>query len=395
MDILLVLAIIILATKVADSLAIKIGLPAVVGSLLVGILLGPAVFNILQNNEAIELFSHIGVVLLMFLAGLECDLKILRKYFKPSLIVGTLGVFVPLILFYLTSTLFGFTTQTALYIGLVFGATSLSITIQVLKELHYIQTKEGAVIIGAAVLDDIIVIILLNVMLNTFSDGSTLEALVPLLIGNIVFFLLIFLIHKFVMPTFIKIIKRMKAPEINMGMSLVLCLALSALAEMIGMSDIIGAFFAGILISQTKIGHSIERKTESIAQSLFAPVFFVSIGLKLSFDGLMDQALLIGVFVILAIASKFLGGYFGAKANGFDNMGSSIIGTSMVSRGEMALILVSLGLETGVISAEDYGALVIVVIASTVVAPIMLKALIMKSREKESLVNAQEIKVNE
>lgn len=380
MSILLVFAIIILSTKLADSIAIKIGLPAVVGSLLVGIVLGPAVLNILQNNEAIELFSHIGVVLLMFLAGLECDLKILQKYFKPSLIVGTLGVFVPLILFFLTSTLFNFTTQTSLYIGLVFGATSLSITIQVLKELYYIQTKEGAVIIGAAVLDDIIVIILLNVMLNVFSDGSTFEALLPLLAGNIVFFILIFLIHKYVMPLIIKFIRRMKAPEINMGMSLVLCLALSALAESIGMSDIIGAFFAGILIGQTKIGHAIERKTESIAQSLFAPVFFVNIGLKLSFTGLIDNALLISVFIILSIISKFLGGYFGAKVTGFNSMSSSIIGTSMVSRGEMALILVSLGLETGIVTNELYGALVIIVITSTVVAPIMLKALIIRSR---------------
>lgn len=382
MSMLLVLAIIILSTKIADSVAIKIGLPAVVGSLLIGIILGPSVLNILQNNTGIELFSHIGVVLLMFLAGLESDLKILKKYFNSSLLVGTLGVFVPLIIYFLTSVLFGFETQIALYIGLIFGATSLSITIQVLKELHYIQTKEGAVIIGAAILDDIIVIILLNVMLNIFSDGSTLEALLPLLAGNIIFFILIFLIHKFAMPLIIKFIHRMKAPEINMGMSLVLCLALSALAETIGMSDIIGAFFAGILIGQTKIGHSIERKTESIAQSLFAPVFFVNIGLKLSLVGLMDNLLLIFVFIILSIVSKFLGGYFGAKVKGFNNMSSSIIGTSMVSRGEMALILVSLGLETGIISNELYGALVIIVISSTIVAPIMLKALIVKSYEK-------------
>ena len=385
MSILLVLAIIILATKLADSLAIKVGLPAVVGSLLVGILLGPAVFNVIQTNEAIELFAHIGVVLLMFLAGLECDLKILRKYFKPSLIVGTLGVFVPLILFFLTSMLFSFTLQTSLFIGLVFGATSLSITIQVLKELHYVQTKEGAVIVGAAVLDDIIVIILLNIMLNVFSDGSTMKALVPLVVGNLVFFVLIFLIHRFVMPLLIKSLKHMKAPELNLGMSLVLCLALSAFAEYIGMSDIIGAFFAGILVSQTKIGHSIERKTESVAQSLFAPVFFVSIGLKLTFDGLTENIGLITIFIVLSVLSKFIGGYLGARVNNFDRTGSSIIGTSMVSRGEMALILVSLGLETQVLNNELYGELVIVVIISTIVAPIILKQLIVKSRQKAGL----------
>lgn len=382
MNILLIFAVIILATKLFDSIAIRMELPAVVGSLIAGILIGPSGFNIIQTNSGIEIFAHIGVILLMFLAGLECDLQILRKYFKPSLIVGTLGVFVPFILFGLVSMLFSFSGPEALAIGLVFGATSLSITIQVLKELNYVQTKEGAVIIGAAVLDDIIVIILLNVMLNVFADGSTLKALVPLLIGNVFFFLLIYLIHKLVMPFLVKLIKTMEAPEVNMGLSLVLCLGLSALAETIGMSDIIGAFFAGILISQTEVAHVIEDKTNSLAQSIFAPVFFVSIGLKLALSGLSNHLWLIVAFTFLAIISKFIGGYLGARMNGFNPMSSSIIGTSMESRGEMALILLSLGLETGSIQSEIYGALVIVIIASTIIAPIMLRALIIKSREK-------------
>lgn len=382
MNILLVFAVIILATKLFDSVAIRMGLPAVVGSLIAGILIGPSGFNIIQTNSGIDIFAHIGVILLMFLAGLECDLKILRKYFKPSLVVGTLGVFVPLILFSIVSMLFKFSSSEALAIGLVFGATSLSITIQVLKELNYVQSKEGAVIIGAAVLDDIIVIILLNIMLNVFADGSTLKALVPLLIGNVFFFVLIFLIHKFVMPLLIKLIKTMEAPEVQMGLSLVLCLALSALAETIGMSDIIGAFFAGILISQTDVAHMIEEKTDSLAQSIFAPVFFVSIGLKLTLSGIGNHLLLIVVFTLLAIFSKFIGGFLGARMNGFNPMSSAIIGTSMESRGEMALILVSLGLETGSIQSDVYGALVIVIIASTIIAPIMLKLLILKSRDK-------------
>ena len=381
MNILLVFAIIILATKLFDSLAIRMELPAVVGSLIAGILIGPSGFNIIQTNSGIEIFAHIGVILLMFLAGLECDLKILRKYFKPSLIVGTLGVFVPFALFSIASLLFKFSGAESLAIGLVFGATSLSITIQVLKELDYVQTKEGAVIVGAAVLDDIIVIILLNVMLNVFADGSTIKALIPLLIGNVFFFVLIFLIHKFVMPLLIKLIKTMEAPEVHMGLSLVLCLALSALAEAIGMSDIIGAFFAGILISQTEVAHTIESKTNSLAQSIFAPVFFVSIGLKLTLSGLSNHLGLIVIFTLLAIVSKFIGGYLGARINGFNKMSSSIIGTSMEARGEIALILVSLGLETGSIQSEIYGALVIVIIASTIIAPIMLRSLIVKDRE--------------
>ena len=147
------------------------------------------------------------------------------------------------------------------------------------------------------------------------------------------------------------------------------------------MSDIIGAFFAGILISQTDVAHMIEEKTNSLTQSIFAPVFFVSIGLKLTLSGLSNHIWLIVAFTLLAIASKFIGGFLGARMNGFNPMSSAIIGTSMESRGEMALILLSLGLETGSIQSEIYGALVIVIIASTIIAPIMLKSLIIKSRE--------------
>ncbi|MGX7060137.1 cation:proton antiporter [Vagococcus humatus] len=382
MNILLTLGLIILCTKLADSFAIKVGLPAVVGSLLVGILLGPAMLGVIEESQLIHLFSEIGVILLMFLAGLESDLQTLKKFFKPSLLVGLLGVGVPFVVFTSFSKLFGYDTGAALFIGLIFGATSLSITIQVLKELHFVRTKEGSVIIGSAILDDIIVIILLNLVLTSIGPTSTsIVSILGLLGKNLLFFVLIYLFNRFVLPLLLKGLKKVKAPEKNTAFALAFAFILSYFAQMIGMSDIIGAFFAGLMLSQTKIAHQVERKIESTTLAIFAPVFFVSIGLNLNFKGMGNQIVFIVVFSILAVLTKFLGGYLGGRLNGFNRESSSIIGTSLISRGEMALILVSLGLSKNLITQEVYGAIVLVVIVSTIVAPILLKKQIMKQQE--------------
>lgn len=378
MDILFTIGLIILLTKLADSLAIKIGLPSVVGSLLIGILVGPSVFNWIQNDGSIELLSHLGVLLLMFIAGVESDLNILKKFFKPSLITGLLGVFVPFISFFTASHLFNFSFETSLFIGLIFGATSLSITIQVLKELNFMQTKEGSVIVGAAILDDIIVVIFLNFILNVLNPDTTTADIFPFLLKNVLFFIFIYVLGKFIMPLLLKGLTYIDVPEKSVAFSFILMFFLSYLADAIGMSDIIGAFFAGILISQTSFAEPVEHKVTSITLSLFAPIFFVSIGLNLVLDGLSSSVLLIVVFSILAVLSKFIGGFLGGKADNFDNVSSSIIGASLVSRGEMALILIALGLEDGFIDQQIYAALVLVIIFSTVIAPILLKYTISK-----------------
>ncbi|MGO2083843.1 cation:proton antiporter [Vagococcus sp.] len=376
MTILLTLGLIILLTKIADSLAIKFGLPSVVGSLTIGILVGPSVFNLIQNDLSIDMLAQLGVILLMFLAGVESDLRILKKYFKPSLITGLLGVFVPFITFFLTTQLLQYSKETSLFIGLIFGATSLSITLQVLKELNFINSKESHVIIGAAILDDIIAIILLNLILNGLNPNTSAKDIFPFILKNILFFIAIYFIGRFVMPLLLKGVAYLKVPEKEVAFALILVFFLSSLAETLGMSDIIGAFFAGILISQTDFAPRVERKVTSITLSMFAPVFFVSIGLNLVLDGLKHNIGLIVLFCFLAVATKFVGGFLGGKVNQFNNGSSAIIGASMASRGEMALILISLALSKEFINQELYAVLVLVVIFTAIIAPVVLKATI-------------------
>ena len=388
MSFLLVISLILIITKVMEHLAVKLSLPSVVGSLMVGILLGPAVLGIVQKSEGISLLSHIGVVLLMFLAGVESDFNRLKKYLKPSVTVAVLGIVMPVVMFYLTSLLFGFGSKESLFISLIFSATSLSITIQVLKELNYVQTSEGSVVVGAALLDDIMVVILLNVVMSLLTPGVGVAQVGKLLLTTVLFFVGTFLFQRFLLPIVLKLYEKVTVPEKNLAFGLALAFFLSFLAESLGMSDIIGAFFAGIMLSQTEIGHEIEGKIEQINTAFFAPVFFVSIGLDLSFNGLGKYWYLIVIFSILAVVSKYLGGFIGAKFDGFDGKSASIIGASMISRGEMALILVSLGLKQAIISDSVYALIVLVVIISTVAAPILLKQAVItkqKSLDKKHI----------
>lgn len=385
MDFLLVLGILLIVTKVVESFSVKVGLPSVVGSLGVGIVLGPALLNIIQESSGITLLSHIGVMLLMFLAGLESDFSILKKYLRPSFIVATLGIVIPVVCFYLCSVLFGLSGKESLFIGLIFGATSLSITIQVLKELNYVKTKEGAIVIGAALLDDIMVVVLLNVVLSLFTPGSSNTVVVKLLVTIILFFIGVYLVNRFVLPFILKAYKHVNIPEKNVSLGLGLAFLLSFIAESIGMSDIIGAFFAGIMLSQTDIGHEIETKVESMNTALFAPIFFVSIGLGLSFKGLGSYWLMIVVFSLLAIITKFAGGYIGAKTQKLSSSSASIIGASLISRGEMALIMVAIGKEQAIVSSEIYALIVLVVLISTIAAPIILKKCVENKQKEEDV----------
>ena len=383
MSFLLGLSLILIITKIMEFLAVKWSLPSVVGSLFVGILLGPAFLNIIQESEGLTLFSHIGVILLMFLAGIESDFSRLKKYLKPSLLVALLGIILPVGMFYFTGRLFGFGSHESLFISLIFSATSLSITIQVLKELNYVNTREGSVVVGAALLDDIMVVILLNLVMSFITPTAGGANIGRLLLTTILFFVLLFLCQRYILPLILKLYEKITVPEKNLAFGLALAFFFSFVAEAFGMSDIIGAFFAGIMLSQTKLGHEIEGKIETINTAFFAPVFFVSIGLNLSFHGVGRYWYLMIIFSILAILSKYIGGFLGARLDGFDRQSSSIVGTSMISRGEMALILVVLGLKESLITESMYSLIVLVVLISTVAAPILLKqAVVLKQKSK-------------
>lgn len=389
MELLLSLILIIIGTKLAGHLCHRIGIPAVIGELLTGVILGPALLGLVLHTEMISIFAEIGVILLMFLAGLESDLDKLKKYLKPSVMVALFGILLPMIFLSGAAHLFDITWKEAIFIGVIFSATSVSISVQVLKEYKRLDTAEGSVTLGAAVVDDIAVVLIVSLFsafLNMDSGSSSVGGiglLWDLLGTKILFFLGLFLFAKFILKPLISLTKKIVAVEIETALGLVLCFAFAIIAQKVGMSDVIGAFFIGLLLSKHEVKHHIEHNTSVIGYSLFIPVFFVSIGLDIELSAFKEYAVLIIVFTVLATLTKLIGGYLGGRLTHLDRDQSLIVGAGMVSRGEMALIIVKMGENLGLVSAGHYSAIVVAVILTTLFSPLLIKFAIERA-EKSS-----------
>ena len=376
------IVLVLVATKLAGHLAVRVGQPSVLGKILVGIILGPALLGWIHDTELLATFSQIGVLLLMFLAGLETDLQEMNKNKKAAIYVALGGIILPILLGYVGSQYYGMSVGESIFIGLLLSATSVSISVQALRELGWLNSKEGSTLLGAAVIDDIVVVILIAIAMSVFAGSDTN---IGLLIGKkVLFFAVLILLSKWVVPHFIRVFRKFKVTEAALSAGLIICFSLSYFAEILGIAGIIGAFFAGIAIAQTEYKKEIEHKVEPIAYGVFVPFFFVNIGLAVSFDGIGDQIGFIVIFSLIAVASKFIGAGIGAKLAGFNTKSSMGVGAGMVSRGEVALIIAAMGLESGLLPANYYTAMIIVVIVTTIVTPPLLKVIFGKRHAEET-----------
>lgn len=363
--------IILLATKLAGDLSARLGQPAVVGKLLIGIVVGPALLGWVENSHIIEELSEIGVLLLMFMAGLETDLDDLKRAYKSATAVAVGGIIVPFVGGYITGAVIGMTVSQAIFMGLLLSATSVSISVQSLKDLNLLNSRESTTLLGAAIIDDILVVVLLAFVMSLFGGE---EVNLTLVIGKKLIFFLIagFFIWKggkWVM----KWLAPLRVSESIISGGLILCFFLAFVAEELGVAGIIGAFAAGLAISQTDYKKEVEHKLEPIAYTIFVPIFFVSVGFSVSFEGLGSQWGLMIVLFMVALLTKLVGSGLGAKLTGFSWSSSAGIGSGMVSRGEVALIIATIGLESGLLQQKYFTVLVIVVILTTLVTPFMLK----------------------
>lgn len=369
-----ILCLILIATTIGSHLSRRLGIPAVIGQLLVGVLLGQAGLGWVHPSILVHDFSEIGVILLMFLAGLESDLSLLKKYFKPGMFVALLGILFPVFFGWLTGETFQVAKNEAIFFGIILAATSVSISVEVLKELNVVNTKEGSTILGASVVDDILVVLILSFSLSFLTGESTNTLPVPLLLlEQLIYFLFIFLLVKWIAPFLMSFAEKIYANSAVIIMSLVICLGMSYLADLIGLSSVIGAFFAGIAVSQTSVKHEVYRNAEALGYAVFIPVFFVSVGLEVDFSNFSEQLLFIVILTFVAILTKLLGGYVGAKFSGFSTNSSLMVGAGMISRGEMALIILQIGQQSQLIETRYYSLLVIVVLLSTLISPLILK----------------------
>ncbi|APX71627.1 cation:proton antiporter [Companilactobacillus allii] len=391
------LVIILALTKLGAHLSSILNFPSVIGELLVGIIAGPAVLHILVGTTFVNYFSEIGVIVLMFIAGLEGDLSLLMKYWKPALTVAALGVILPTIsAAMLCALFFNFAWTTSIFIGLVLSATSVSISVQVLKEMGRLNTKEGAIILGAAVADDIICVILLGICVAFFgSSGSSNQPLWLMISTKLLFFILMFVLGKWFIPPFMSFFSKLKTSENEATGALILCFGFASIAVALGMSDVLGAYFAGIALSETSFKRSLALKIEPIGYAVFIPVFFVSIGLNISFKGLQSDLAFIISLIVIAIIGKQIGGALGARLFHLTWSESNIVGAGMVSRGEMALVVANVALGAKLIDSNHYTAMIVVTVVTTIIAPLILKFFIQRSaKQNETVENIlNEVKV--
>lgn len=391
---LLYLALILFSTKLCGLLTKKIQLPQVVGALVAGLILGPACLGLVTKTDFITAVSEIGVVVLMFTAGLETDIKEIKKTGLASCIIAVLGVIVPLLAGWGIATLFNTEQQEGLsslmlqniFIGVILTATSVSITVETLKEMGKLSSKTGSAIIGAAVIDDILGVIVLTVITSTASSDGGSSAILFTLLKILLFF--VFAIVVAVAFNFIfnkwsghskKDLRR------YVIIAFVFCLIMSFSAEyFFDVADITGAFVAGLALSNGPRAGYLNNRFGTLSYMLLSPVFFASIGIQVVLPSMSASIIIFSLLLlVVAILSKIVGCGLGAKICKFSNMDSLRIGMGMVSRGEVALIIASKGAAVGLMDDVYFAPVVIVVVVTTIITPILLK-FVYKSKKNSS-----------
>lgn len=381
-DFLMQLAIILLAAKVGGLLFRKIGFPQVAGEIIAGLILGPSILNLFQINDYVTMFAEIGVILLMFTTGLETNIKQLIKTGPVAFAMACIGVAFPLLLGYiLYSVFYGFaaigSTEffTAVFMGTIMTATSVSITVAVLQELGKISSEIGTTIVSAAIIDDVIGIIVLTCVIGAGTGSG--DSILMVLIKTVVFFLFA-TVFGYLVNHVIEFIDKIAPHTQRIPIfSLSFCLILSYLAETkFGIADITGAYIAGVALCNVDDAKYIERKMDISAYMMFAPVFFVAIGLKTDLRGITPEILLFSIaFVVVALVSKIIGCGAIAKISGFDWSDSMKAGIGMMTRGEVALIVAQKGLQAGLVDSIYFSAVILLIIISSVLTPFCLKML--------------------
>lgn len=388
----LALAIIISLAKVGGYLSFRLGQAAVLGELLVGIFLGPSIIDFLHLSiftdqhlhEVIQELAELGVMLLMFLAGLELHISELIKSSKVAILAGVLGVLFPLGLGAAGGALFALGSKNALFLGLTLAATSVSISAQTLMELNRLRSKIGFGLLGAAVFDDILVVLGLSafIALATHSAGNESGAatLLGIILRMALFFVLSSIIGYLFLPPLTKTIFSLEISQGLIAFVFVTVLLFGWLADVLGkMAAITGAFLAGLWFGRTTFRERILNGISIIAYGIFVPVFFVDVGLNADIRALIGENF--GLFLallLIAVVGKVLGCGLGALLSGYSPLEALQLGVGMMSRGEVGLIVASVGIAEGYLTTASFSAIVGVVIATTLLTPPLLRSLIQR-----------------
>ncbi|UQS84248.1 cation:proton antiporter [Bombilactobacillus thymidiniphilus] len=358
------------------KLCTRIHLPSIIGQLLAGIIVGPTLLNWFQPDKITHLFADLGLIVLMFLAGMTSDWRTLRKYWRASLITALGGMLVPLILLIGWGRWQHLPMNSSVFVGIIFAATSVAVSVAVLQEWGQLKSKAGQIILGAAVIDDLLAILLVSVFNSLQHDGNGTVSLW----WAVVYLLFIISAFWFIKKLFRFVQKYLALPQAVLLFSLIWCFGNAYLAELTGLSMVFGAFIAGLIWNELPNNQIINEQWTALSSGFLAPLFFLQVGLQLNLHTLNGNWINLLILLILAVLTKFIGAGLGALVVHLPWKSAGMIGVAMISRGEMALILVQIGLSKQLISGSNYALIVAVIILTTIITPLLLSLFKLKSR---------------
>ncbi|HEX2087966.1 MAG TPA: cation:proton antiporter [Solirubrobacteraceae bacterium] len=379
-DVLVDLFLVLLAAKLGDELFKRLGQPALVGEILAGVAVGPSVLGLVEPSEALEVFAELGVVFLLFWVGLETRLSEMRAVGRVAAGVGVLGVAVPFAAGFGSGSALGESAETSVFIGAALVATSVGITSAVLIELGALATTAARTILGAAVIDDILAMVLLAVAVGVAEQGGVDVASIAVVVGLAVAFVaFVALGGTRVVARWPEVFHAPRFSESPLLPAVILCLGLAAFAAQIGLAAIIGAFLAGMVCAEMKDRHDFEAEVAPL-YAFFPPFFFAFIGLEVDLAAFVDGEVLLGLagITVLAAITKFLPAWLAARPLGRDD--ALVVGVGMVPRGEVGIIVAGIGATTGVVADDLFAVIVGMSIATTLLVPPILRRALARGR---------------
>jgi Kef-type K+ transport system membrane component KefB len=371
-ELLLPLVAILVGARLAGRLSQRLGMPAVLGELLAGLVLGPSVLGWVHLNETFTNLAGIGVLLLMFIAGLETDMSQLQQVGKSSFVTAIGGVVLPFAGGLGVALAAGLGWMPSLFLATTLTATSVSVSVQTLHELGRLRSKEGMIILGAAIIDDVLGILLLSLVLGFAGQGGN-----PWLslLRLVLFFPIALFVGNLVLRPLLHWIKVHHAREAGFALIIALVLLFAWAAEALGgLAAITGAYLAGVLLARIPDARDgIVESAAVVGYGIFVPVFFVAVGLQTDVRNIALAPVLTLVVIAVAVVSKALGSGLGARITGCTNREAAAVGSGMIARGEVALVMASLGLSAGLLDTATFTVVVVMTLATTLLTPLLLK----------------------
>jgi Kef-type K+ transport system membrane component KefB len=369
------LFLVLLAAKLGDEVFERIGQPTIVGEILGGVLVGPSVLGLVEVGEVLRVFSELGVVFLLFWVGLETRLSEMRAVGRVALGVGASGVVLPFLAGLGLGLALGESTETSVFLGAALAATSAGITAATFLDLGIADSRAARTVLGAAVVDDILALLLLSVAVGMAASGGVNVGEIALALAIAVAFIaFVALGGTRLLQSRPRLLESPRFAESPLLPAVILCLGLAAFAAEIGLAALIGAFLAGMVVAETKDQTSIEEEVRPLYW-FFAPFFFAFIGIQLDLDELfgLDPLLLLAGITVLAAATKLIPAYLAARPLGQSE--ARIVGVGMIPRGEVGIVVASIGAAEGVVDAELFGVVVAMSVLTTLAAPFVLRRL--------------------